>query len=186
MKQFIKSKLIKNDFKLYFRCSSKSRYLYQMDIFIGRKETPEFNLGEEVVLQLTKNLEQSFCTVCFDNFFTHPASRPRSDVVTTSVCMSQQRRSYISDETPNDASVEGRQDVSVVRFHDILLERCNDVSRGHNNNVPSVRLPDVSNKCQTKHPTTSQWYVIKTSQWQWYVSLTYHYYVSTTFPVSPK
>ena len=174
MKQFIKSKLIKKDFK-YFRCSSKSRYLYQMDIFIGRKETPEFNLEEEVVLQLTKNLEQLFCTVCFDNFFTHPASRPRSDVVTTSLCMSQQRRSYISDETPNNVSVEGRQDVSVVRFHDILLERCNDISRGHNNNVPSVRLPDVSNKCQTKHPTTSQWYVIKTSQWQWYVSLTYHY-----------
>ena len=172
MKQFIKSKLIKNDFKLYFRCSSKSRYLYQMDIFIGRKETPEFNLGEEVVLQLTKNLEQSFCTVCFDNFFTHPASRPRSDVVTTSVCMSQQRRSYISDETPNDVSVEHRQDVSVVRFHNILLERLDDVSRGCNNNVSSVRLLDVSIKSQMKHPTTSQWYVTKTSQW--YVSLTSH------------
>ena len=33
-----------------------------MDIYLGTKHTPEFNLGpgEEVVLQLTKDLEQSF------------------------------------------------------------------------------------------------------------------------------
>ena len=45
-----------------------------MDIFLGRKNTPEFNLGvgKEVVLQLTKDLERSFCTVCFDNFFNSP------------------------------------------------------------------------------------------------------------------
>ena len=51
---------------------SKSGYLYQMDI---RKQTPEFNLGlgEEVVHQLTKDLERSFCTVVyFDNFFNSP------------------------------------------------------------------------------------------------------------------
>ena len=45
-----------------------------MDIYLGRKQTPEFNLslGEEVVLQLTKGLEQLFCTVYFDNFFNSP------------------------------------------------------------------------------------------------------------------
>ena len=59
MKQYIKSKPIKWSFKFWFRCSSKSGYLYQMDIYLGRKQTPEFNLGlgEEVVLQMTKNLE---------------------------------------------------------------------------------------------------------------------------------
>ena len=59
MKQYIKSKPIKWGFKFWFRCSSKSGYLYQMDIYLGRKQTPEFNLGlgEEVVLQLTKDLE---------------------------------------------------------------------------------------------------------------------------------
>ena len=74
MKQYIKSKPIKCCFKFWFRCSSKSCYLYQMDIYLGRKQTPEFNLGhgEEVVLQLTKELEQSFCTVYFDNFFNSP------------------------------------------------------------------------------------------------------------------
>ena len=44
-----------------------------MDIYLGRKETPEFNLGlkEEVVLHL-KHLEQSFCTIYFDNIFNSP------------------------------------------------------------------------------------------------------------------
>ena len=62
---------------------------------------------------------------------------------------------YILNETPNDFSVERRQDVSVVRLHDNLLERCGDVSRGHNNNIPSVCLHDLSNKSQMKHPTKS-------------------------------
>ena len=45
-----------------------------MDIYLRRKQTPKFNLGigEEVVLQLTKDLERSFCTVYFDNFFNSP------------------------------------------------------------------------------------------------------------------
>ena len=66
-----KIKINKWGFKFLF---SKSGYLYQMDIYLGRKQTPEFNLGlgEEVVLQLTKDLERSFCTVCFDNFFNSP------------------------------------------------------------------------------------------------------------------
>ena len=45
-----------------------------MFIYLVRKQTPEFNLGlgKEVVLQLTKDLERSFCTVYFDNFFSCP------------------------------------------------------------------------------------------------------------------
>ena len=74
MKQYIKSQLIKCGFKFWFRCSSKSGYLHQMDIYLGRKQRLEFNvsLGEEVILQLTKGLEQSFCTVYFGSFFNSP------------------------------------------------------------------------------------------------------------------
>ena len=45
-----------------------------MDIYLERIQTPEFNLGlgEEVVLPLTKDLEQSFSTVYYDNFFNSP------------------------------------------------------------------------------------------------------------------
>ena len=45
MKQYTNSKPIKLGFKLWFRSWSKSGYLYQMDIYLGRKQTPEFNLG---------------------------------------------------------------------------------------------------------------------------------------------
>ena len=115
---------------------------------------------------------------------SHPATRGHDDVTTTSFCTSQRRRRYVKNETPNDVLMERREGVSVVHLHDILLERRDDVSRGRNNNVSSVRLHDVSNKSQMKHPTTSHWYVTKTSQW--YVSTMFHQYVPTTSPVSPK
>ena len=42
-----------------------------MEIYLGRKQVPEFNLGleDEVVLQLTKGLERLFYTVYLDNVF---------------------------------------------------------------------------------------------------------------------
>ena len=48
--------------------------MYQMDIYLGREQTPEFNLGlvEEAVLQLTKDLEGLFYTVYFDIFLNSP------------------------------------------------------------------------------------------------------------------
>ena len=114
----------------------------------------------------------------------HSAIRRRGDVVTTSLCTSQQRRRYVPNKTPNDVSLEYRQGVSVVRLHDVLLEHRDDVLKGPNNDASSVRLHNVSNKSQMKHPRTSQRYITKTSQW--YVSTMFHYYVPTTSPVSPK
>ena len=78
---------------------------------------------------------------------THPALRRCDDVAAMSLCTSQRRHRYVSNETPNDVSMERREDVSMVRLHDVLLERHNDVS--------PLRLHDVSNKSQMKHPTTS-------------------------------
>ena len=77
---------------------------------------------------------------------THPAIRRRGDFVTTFLCTSQRHRRYVSNETPNDVSVERRQEVSVVRLHNVLLERCDNVLRGRNNDVSSVRLHDVSSE----------------------------------------
>ena len=47
------------EFQIPVSLFEKSGYLYQMDIYLGRKQTLEFNigLGDEVVLQLTKELE---------------------------------------------------------------------------------------------------------------------------------
>ena len=87
---------------------------------------------------------------------THPALRRRADVVTTSLCTSQLRRWYVPNETTIDVLMERRQDVSLVRLQGVLLECRNDFSKGRKYDVPSVRLHDVSNKSQMKHPTTSQ------------------------------
>ena len=114
----------------------------------------------------------------------HPAIRPCGDIVRTSLCTSQRRRMYVPSETLNDVWLERHQDVSMVRLRYVVLQRRDDVLNGCNNDVPSVRLQEDSSKSQMKHPTMSQWYVIKTSQW--YLSTTSHYYVPATSPVSPK
>ena len=138
--------------------------------FLGNHEK-NVNLLHRNTRFIAKFLIFSILSIC-----THLCRVRRGDVITTSLCTSQQRHRYVPNETPNDVSVERRLDVSVVRLHDVLLERCDYVLKGRNNDVPSVRLHNVSNKSQMKHPTTSQWYVSTTS----------HYYVPTTSPVSPK
>ena len=66
----------------------------------------------------------------------HPATRRRGDVVTTSLCTSQRRRRYVSNETPNNVSVERCQDISVVGLFNVLLVCCDDVSWGRNTTSP--------------------------------------------------
>ena len=59
-------------FRIWYRCAPKTGYLYESDIYIGRKETAETGLGESVVLQLTEKPNGSFCRIFFDNFITLP------------------------------------------------------------------------------------------------------------------
>ena len=82
---------------------------------------------------------------------SHPAIKRRGYVVTMSLCASQQRHRYVSNETPNDVSVERRQDISVACFHNVLLDCCEDISRRRNGDVPSVPqcLKQVSNETST-------------------------------------
>ena len=54
MKQYIKSKPIKWGFKWWFRCPSTNGYFYKFDLYLGRKEVTEINLGEGVVLDLAE------------------------------------------------------------------------------------------------------------------------------------
>ena len=69
MKQYIKKKPIKWGFKFWYRCASATRYLYQLDMYLGKKENVETNLGESVVLKMSEVLENTYCTVYFNNFF---------------------------------------------------------------------------------------------------------------------
>ena len=56
-----------------FRCGAKSGYLYEVDMYLGKKGNTEFGLGESVILSLCQKLKDTHCFVFFDNFFTIPA-----------------------------------------------------------------------------------------------------------------
>ena len=73
MRQYMKNKPIKWDFKFWFSCGAKSGYLYEFDMYLGKKGNTEFGLGESVVLSLCQRLKDTHCFVFFDNFFTSPA-----------------------------------------------------------------------------------------------------------------
>ena len=69
MKQYVKSKPIKWEFKFWFRCASKTGYLQEMDMYLGKEEQVEHSLDERVVFQLSQKLNDTYCTLFFDNFF---------------------------------------------------------------------------------------------------------------------
>ena len=71
-KQYMKNKPTKWGFKWWCRCCSKTGYLYEFDIYLGKKEKKEVRLGETVVLDLSKKLENAHCTLYFENFFNSP------------------------------------------------------------------------------------------------------------------
>ena len=156
-------------------CNKESNEGYLLEIYVHCLEKLfELHndlsfLAERIKIEKVENL-----------LTTNLTTRPLGDVIT----MSQRHCRSLTNETPNDVSVERHQDLCMVHIHGVLLERRDEVLRRRNNDVPSVRVHNVSNKSQMKHPTMSQWNVTKTSHW--YASTTPHYCVSTTSPVSPK
>ena len=57
MRQYLQLKPIKWGFKWWFKCISSTRYLYEFDLYLGKKKNVEVNLAEGVVLQLTEKLK---------------------------------------------------------------------------------------------------------------------------------
>ena len=72
MRQYLKVKPIKWGFKWWFRYASSNGYLYEFDLYLGKKQNVEVNLGEDMVMQLSEKLKGTFCTLFFDNFFNSP------------------------------------------------------------------------------------------------------------------
>ena len=71
LKQYVKSKPIKWGFKAWVRAGSHSGYVFEIDLYTGRKpnEKVEVGLGEGVILDLSRNLKQMNCCIAMDNFF---------------------------------------------------------------------------------------------------------------------
>ena len=65
----MKTILVKWGLKWWCRCCSKIGYLYEFALYLDKKEKTELGLVETVVLDLSKELENTHCTLYFDNFF---------------------------------------------------------------------------------------------------------------------
>ena len=57
MKQYVKNKPIKWGFKFWYSCANETEYLYQFDLYFGKKESAEENLGLDVILKMTESLQ---------------------------------------------------------------------------------------------------------------------------------
>ena len=73
LRQYVKGKPVQWGFKLWCRCDSKTGYLFQFDLYTGKKSNNiEHGLGEGVVLTLTEQIRGLYCQVYIDNFFNSP------------------------------------------------------------------------------------------------------------------
>lgn len=77
MKQYIKSKPIKLGFKFWLRCDAVTGYLFEFDIYTGKKNEPELGLGETVIMDLTKKLVGTSACIYADNYFSSPTLATR-------------------------------------------------------------------------------------------------------------
>lgn len=72
MKQYVKNKPIRWGFKLWVRACSRTGFVYEIDLYTGKKDAnnPDVGLGDAVVLQWTEKIAESGVVVAFDNLFT--------------------------------------------------------------------------------------------------------------------
>ena len=59
----MKNKPIKCRFLYWFRCGTKSGYLYEFNMHVGKKGTTELGLGESVVLSLCQKQTYTLCVL---------------------------------------------------------------------------------------------------------------------------
>ena len=72
LKQYLKQKPIKRGYKVLILADTLTGYVYNFEIYSGKSEERQTDLGEHVVRSLTRELSMKFHHVYFDNFFTSP------------------------------------------------------------------------------------------------------------------
>jgi hypothetical protein len=74
LKQYMPKKPIKRGIKTWVLGDSTNGYFSRFEIYTGKKrDRVEHNLGASVVKDLTKDFQQKWHRVYFDNFFTSKA-----------------------------------------------------------------------------------------------------------------
>lgn len=72
LKQYMPMKPTKRGYKIWVRADSNTGYVYQFQVYTGRQESAEVEvgLGGRVVCDLTENIQRKNIHVTFDNFFS--------------------------------------------------------------------------------------------------------------------
>ncbi|XP_067623316.1 piggyBac transposable element-derived protein 4-like [Eurosta solidaginis] len=108
MRQYVKNKPIKWGFKLWCRADSSTGYLFQFDLYTGRKNSgPKTRLGESVVLQLCENLQGIGCELYFGNFFNSPNLQYKLKKLNIKACGTvRSNRKYMPKQVPADKNMK--------------------------------------------------------------------------------
>lgn len=131
MKQYIKNKPIKWGFKMWCRCDSSTGYLFEFDLYTGRKTNAEVGLGESVVLNLTQKLNGLGCEIYFDNFFNSPRLQYKLMMKNLKACGTvRTNRKNIPKNLPLDKTMQ-RGDIYYASFQGISLIKWMDTKSVH-------------------------------------------------------
>lgn len=127
MRQYVKNKPVKWGFKMWCRADSTTGYLFQFDLYTGRKQGgAETGLGESVVLQLSKGLQGLGCEVYFDNFFNSPILQHKLAHMNIRACGTvRSNRKNIPKNVPADKTMQrgeifatSSQGISFIKWMD--------------------------------------------------------------------
>ena len=69
-KQYAPEKPTKFGFKVFVLCDSVENYIYNIDIYTGKKDLPTKNLGARTVMDLLSGLENRGHILYMDNFYS--------------------------------------------------------------------------------------------------------------------
>lgn len=128
MKQYVKGKPVKWGFKMWCRCDSKSGYLFECDLYTGKKcSKPEHGLGEGVVLQLTEKIKGLGCQVFIDNFFNSPLLQAllHKDKILSAGTVRQNRKHVPKAQVPQDKNMK-RGDIACFVSNDVCYVKWMD------------------------------------------------------------
>ncbi|GFS46856.1 chimeric ERCC6-PGBD3 protein [Trichonephila inaurata madagascariensis] len=170
MKQYIKNKPIKWGFKMWCRADSSTGYLFEFDLYTGKKMNTEVELGESVVLSLTEQLKGLGCEVYFNDFFNSPALQYKLMKQNIKACGTiRTNRKNVPKSLPLDENMqrgdihaESSSGISFIKWMDIKSvhmltnfispERNGTVKRRHAGTAEKVNVtcPEVV-ICYNKH-----------------------------------